>query len=118
MKKFLMAIGLCGVCATALAQQQAPNTEQATQALQNAMQREIQDLGASPRPGFDGAAASNVVRSLQVKSVDNCEASSDGVVTCTVRTSADVKGSRHEDSNRYNFYQQNGKWEARLPSSP
>jgi len=113
MKKLVLAIGLAGCCAAAYAQQ-APTREQATQALQNAMHREIQSM--NNQQGFDGPAATNMARSLEVKSLDNCTPASQSV-TCDVTTSADVKGNRREGKHRYEFYQQGGRWEARLPPS-
>lgn len=95
--------------------QQAPTRDQATQALQNAMQREIQSM--NNQQGFDGPSATSMTRSLEVKALDNCSASSAQSVTCDVTTSADVKGNRREGTHRYEFYQQGGRWEARLPAS-
>ncbi|MDX3907705.1 MAG: hypothetical protein QHC78_18610 [Pigmentiphaga sp.] len=114
MKKLVLAIGLVGCCAAAYAQQ-APTREQAAQALQNAMHREIQSM--NNQQGFDGPAATNMARTLEVKSLENCKASGSQSVTCDVTTNADVKGNRRESVNRYEFYQQGGRWEARLPAS-
>ncbi|VCU70764.1 hypothetical protein PIGHUM_02840 [Pigmentiphaga humi] len=116
MKKLVLALGLAGCCTSAFAQpQSAPTREEATQALQNAMQREIQTM--NDRQGFDGPAATGVAKSLQVRSLDNCQATGGQGVVCDVTTSADVRGSRREGVNRYEFYQQAGRWEARLPAS-
>lgn len=46
--------------------------------------------------GFDGPSATSMTRSLEVKALDNCSASSAQSVTCDVTTSADVKGNRRE----------------------
>ncbi|GAA0499200.1 hypothetical protein CDO46_14915 [Pigmentiphaga sp. NML030171] len=114
MKHFALAIGLAGCCAVAYAQQ-APTRDQATQALQNAMQREIQSM--NNQQGFDSPSATSMTRSLEVKALNNCSASGSQSVTCDVTTSADVKGNRREGTHRYEFYQQGGRWEARLPAS-
>lgn len=119
MKKLLLAASLSGICVMASAQD-APTREQATQALQNAMQREIQGMQSAPsgaKGNFDSQGASDVVRTLQVKSIDNCQAAGAQTVACQVRTSAQVKGSVRESVHQYHFYQQGGKWEARLPSA-
>ncbi|ODU96729.1 MAG: hypothetical protein ABT00_01765 [Bordetella sp. SCN 68-11] len=113
-KHFVLAIGLAGCCAAAYAQQ-APTRDQATQALQNAMQREIQSM--NNQQGFDSPSATSMTRSLEVKALDNCSAAGAQSVTCDVTTSADVKGNRREGTHRYEFYQQGGRWEARLPAS-
>lgn len=113
MKKLVLALGLAGCCAAVYAQE-VPTREQATQALQNAMQREIQAM--NNQQGFDAPSATNMARSLQVKSVENCTAAGQGV-TCDVTTSADVRGNRREGKHRYEFYRQGGRWEARLPAS-
>ncbi|GAA4334890.1 hypothetical protein GCM10023144_27580 [Pigmentiphaga soli] len=119
MKKMLLAAGLLGA-STLAAAQNMPTREQATVALQDAMQREIQAMNSAPessRGNFDGQVASNVVRTLEVRSIDNCQSTGAQGVVCDVRTVADVRGSRQEKVNRYQFYQQSGKWEARLPSA-
>ena len=120
MKRFLLALGLAGACTAALAQPApvaAPTIDQATQALQNAMQREIQAMNAEQGPGFDSNAATGVVKTLEVKSIDNCRTPPAGQgVACQVRTTAELKGPKTEETNTYHFWQQGGRWEARLPS--
>lgn len=116
MKRFLLCLSLAGACTAAFAQQPAaaPTVEQAQQALQNAMQREIQDMNAEQGPGFDSNAATNVVKTLQVKSIENCQTAAQGVA-CQVKTSAELKGSKTDETNTYHFWQQAGRWEAKLP---
>jgi hypothetical protein len=113
MKKLILMAGLCSISAIASAQS-APTQAQATQALQNAMQREIQAMGSSGQNGTDTQTATNVARTLQVKSVENCQAVGSQAVACDVRTRADVKGTPHEEFNKYQFWQEGGHWEAKL----
>src|SRR5690606_10004301 len=107
-----LGLASCGAVAYA---QQAPTREQATQALQNAMHKEIQAMNS--QQGFDGPSATNMTRSLEVRSLSNCTASGAQSVACDVTTAADVKGNRREGAHRDEFYRQGGRWEARLPAS-
>ena len=121
MKKFILAAGLMGVCTMAFADDAAPSPAQATQALQSAMQKEIQAMSSTEaaQAGIDVPAAINVVKSLEVKAVDNCSSVPSGAgVACDVKTSAEVRGARREDTNKYEFWQQAGRWEARIASNP
>ena len=120
MKKFILAVGLMGACSVAFADGAAPTPAQATEALQSAMQKEIQAMSSTQatQAGIDVPAAINVVKSLEVKAVDNCRtAPSNQGVACDVKTSAEVRGAKREDTNKYEFRQQAGKWEARLASN-
>jgi hypothetical protein len=118
MKRFAPALGLALCCTAAFAQsgmQQGPTVDQARTALQNAMNREIQTMKTDPQPGFDGPEAVNVVNSLQVRDVVNCKPTAQQSMACDVSTTANVRGSREEHTNRYDFYMEAGRWQARLP---
>lgn len=120
MRKIIVAASLMGLCAVASAQESGPSPAEATQALQSAMQKEIQAMSPeqAASAGIDMGTANNVVRTLQVKSVNNCKAPAGGNgVACDVRTSAEIQGQRREESNQYHFWRQAGKWEARLASA-
>ena len=118
MKRLVPALGLALCCTATYAQSgmaQGPTPDQAKTALQNAMTREVQTLNANPAPGFDGPEVSNMVSTMQVKDVDNCQPSGPQSVRCDVSTVARVRGNVEEHTHRYEFFQEGGRWQARLP---